>query len=90
MTKQLKQITVAMIDVVTDPGIDEDVKQEHIDRWHEDFDSLANLEASSEAMKNSDSPLTSSPQTPHQNGGVTKRQYKVLTTCGETARLMIE
>jgi hypothetical protein len=38
-----------------------------------------------DAMENCDSPLTSSPQTPHQNGveTKTKRQYK-CTTCGET------
>ena len=80
MTKELKQITLEMIDTVKNPGIDEDVKQEYIDRWHEDVDAtLTRVGAMANAMENSDS----SPQTPHQNGVATKRQYK-CTICNET------
>ncbi len=64
------------------PGIDDDVKQEYIDRWHEDVDAaLTCVGAMANAMENSDSPLTSSPQTPHQNGVATKtkKQYKKVS-----------
>ena len=87
MTKELKQITLEMIDTVKNPGIDEDVKQEYIVRWRKDVDAtLARVGAMADAMENSDSPLTSSPQTPHQNGVATKRAKKPSTCsiCGET------